>query len=157
MIPLYLMGYIVFKYLGYHTEWIATALSEAVGKNIVLTANDLGVFNMTDGNIPFPQSTMSPVLVTTTTTITRPDPFARFVLYRFLMKYQKYEPEAWLKNVEGLDIAECMKENPANNLNEKEAVNEPRGGGLGGLGGPGGFNPLMFDMMDEEAALKMAL
>ena len=49
LVPLYLMGYVVFKYLGYHTEWITMALSEVVGKNLVHNRNDFGIFNMTDG------------------------------------------------------------------------------------------------------------
>ena len=53
MIPLYLMGYIVFKYLGYHTEWITMALSEAVGKNITLAASEPNIFNLVDGNFSY--------------------------------------------------------------------------------------------------------
>lgn len=85
LIPIYLMGYTVMKYLGYHTDWILSGLSEVVGKSVVTPFE------------PF----------------THPDPFNRFVLYKFLVRYQGFEPEAWLKNVEGVDVQECLKDNPS--------------------------------------------
>ena len=124
MIPIYLMGYIVMKYLGYHTEWVLSGLSEAVGRNV---------------QNPFDH------------TLTRPEPFSRYVLFRFLDRYQKFEPEAWLKNVEGVDVQECLKDIPP--IENEPFINENRGNG--------GFNPMLFgfgaDIMDEEAAIKMAI
>ena len=151
MIPLYLMGYIVFKYLGYHTDWIIIALSEVVGKSVPISPNASGLFTTEEGqsdSVTNPSPVVAPTALSA-----RPDAFSRFLLYKFLMRYQEFQAEAWLKNIEGVDVAECLKDTEPSAILDN---NEPRGGLSGGLGGGlvGGFNPMMLEMMDDEAQMK---
>ena len=76
-----------------------SALSEAVGKSMTVSSNLQGLFGAGENS-----ATAASLMVSEGNSKARPETYSRYVLFRFLARYQEFEPQAWLKNVEGVDL-----------------------------------------------------